>query len=156
MPQVFQTANLDSLELKNRLIHSATFECMADENGAVTDPLVKRYVNLAKGEVGLIIPGLITAIYTLGAGYWGVVMGDFLQGIVAIFAIVLVSILGEEAQLPAGNETENVQSIVRRALFQVQLRKGGSQREVGRVRVESVLENPLGRGRVALHEVRLA
>ena len=30
---------------------------MADENGAVTDHLVKRYVNLAKGEVGLIIPG---------------------------------------------------------------------------------------------------
>ena len=47
--------------------------------------------------VGLIIPGLITAIYTLGAGYWGVVMGDFLQGIVAIFAIVLVSLLGIHA-----------------------------------------------------------
>lgn len=57
MPQVFQHANLGSLELKNRLIHSATFECMADENGAVTDQLVKRYANLAKGEVGLIIPG---------------------------------------------------------------------------------------------------
>lgn len=57
MTQVFQHAKLGSLELKNRLIHSATFECMADENGAVTDHLVKRYVNLAKGEVGLIIPG---------------------------------------------------------------------------------------------------
>ncbi len=57
MPHVFQTANLGSLELKNRLIHSATFECMADENGAVTDLLVKRYATLAKGEVGLIIPG---------------------------------------------------------------------------------------------------
>lgn len=57
MSQVFQPANLGSLELKNRLIHSATFECMADENGAVTDHLVKRYVHLAKGEVGLIIPG---------------------------------------------------------------------------------------------------
>lgn len=59
MPHVFQTVNLGSLELKNRLIHSATFECMADENGAVTDPLVKRYVNLSKGEVGLIIPGYL-------------------------------------------------------------------------------------------------
>jgi 2,4-dienoyl-CoA reductase-like NADH-dependent reductase (Old Yellow Enzyme family) len=57
MPQVFQSANLGSLELKNRLIHSATFECMAEENGAVTDHLIKRYINLAKGEVGLIIPG---------------------------------------------------------------------------------------------------
>jgi len=59
MPQVFQPASLGSLKLKNRLIHSATFECMADENGAVTDHLVKRYVNLAKGEVGLIIPGYL-------------------------------------------------------------------------------------------------
>ena len=59
MPQVFQPTNLGSLPLKNRLVHSATFECMADENGMVTDRLVKRYVNLAKGEVGLIIPGYL-------------------------------------------------------------------------------------------------
>ena len=44
--------------------------------------------------VGLVIPTLITAVYTMAAGYWGVVMGDFLQGIVAIFAILLVSIVG--------------------------------------------------------------
>jgi Na+/proline symporter len=44
--------------------------------------------------VGLIVPTAITAIYTLAAGYWGVVMGDFLQGIVAIFAILLVSLVG--------------------------------------------------------------
>ena len=53
--------------------------------------------NLAFGWpvwVGLVIPSAITAIYTLAAGYWGVVMGDFLQGIVACFAIVLVSIVG--------------------------------------------------------------
>jgi len=44
--------------------------------------------------IGLVIPSLITAIYTLAAGYWGVVMGDFLQGIVAVFAILLVSMVG--------------------------------------------------------------
>ncbi len=44
--------------------------------------------------VGLVIPSVITAFYTLAAGYWGVVMGDFLQGIVAVFAIVLVSLVG--------------------------------------------------------------
>lgn len=47
--------------------------------------------------VGLVLPGLITAFYTLAAGYWGVVMGDFLQGIVAVFAIVLVSLVGVAA-----------------------------------------------------------
>jgi len=44
--------------------------------------------------VGLVVPTVITAVYTLAAGYWGVVMGDFLQGIVAIFAIVIVSAAG--------------------------------------------------------------
>jgi len=44
--------------------------------------------------VGLVFPTLITAAYTLAAGYWGVVMGDFLQGIVAIFAILVVSLVG--------------------------------------------------------------
>ncbi len=44
--------------------------------------------------VGLVIPTVLTAIYTMAAGYWGVVMGDFLQGIVAVFAIVLVSLVG--------------------------------------------------------------
>jgi len=41
--------------------------------------------------VGLIVPSLLCASYTLAAGYWGVVMGDFLQGIVAVFAIVIVT-----------------------------------------------------------------
>ena len=44
--------------------------------------------------VGLVVPSVICAVYTLAAGYWGVVMGDFLQGIVAVFAIVLVSLVG--------------------------------------------------------------
>ncbi len=44
--------------------------------------------------VGLVGPSAITAIYTLAAGYWGVVMGDFLQGIVAVFAIVMVTVVG--------------------------------------------------------------
>ncbi len=44
--------------------------------------------------VGLVVPSVLTALYTLAAGYWGVVMGDFLQGIVAVFAIVLVSLVG--------------------------------------------------------------
>jgi solute:Na+ symporter, SSS family len=43
--------------------------------------------------VGLVVPSVITASYTLAAGYWGVVMGDFLQGIVAVFAIVIVTVV---------------------------------------------------------------
>ena len=59
--------------------------------------------------VGLVIPSLITAFYTLAAGYWGVVMGDFLQGIVAVFAIVLVSLVGVAA---AGGPAEVTGRIV--------------------------------------------
>ena len=55
--KVFSSANIGPLTLPNRLIHSATFECMAAEDGSVTDPIIKRYVHLAKGGVGLIIPG---------------------------------------------------------------------------------------------------
>jgi len=59
--------------------------------------------------VGLVIPSVITAFYTLAAGYWGVVMGDFLQGIVAVFAIVLVSLVGIAA---AGGSTAVTDRIV--------------------------------------------
>jgi solute:Na+ symporter, SSS family len=58
--------------------------------------------------VGLVIPSLITAFYTLAAGFWGVVMGDFLQGIVAVFAIVLVSLVGVSAAGGAAAVTSNI------------------------------------------------
>jgi Na+/proline symporter len=59
--------------------------------------------------VGLVIPTVVTALYTLAAGFWGVVMGDFLQGIVAVFAIVLVSMVGVFA---AGGPTEVTTKLV--------------------------------------------
>jgi Na+/proline symporter len=58
--------------------------------------------------VGLVLPSVITAFYTLAAGYWGVVMGDFLQGIVAIFAIVLVSLVGVSAAGGPSGVTERI------------------------------------------------
>ena len=58
--------------------------------------------------VGLVVPTVLTAIYTMAAGYWGVVMGDFLQGIVAIFAIVLVSLVGVYAVGPHGAVAERL------------------------------------------------
>jgi len=59
MSHVFAPGQLGTLTLPNRLIHSATFECMAADDGSVTDQLIKRYETLAKGEVGLIIPGYL-------------------------------------------------------------------------------------------------
>lgn len=57
MSLVFTPAPLGSLELPNRLVHSATYECMASDDGLVNDQLLTRYRTLAQGEVGLIIPG---------------------------------------------------------------------------------------------------
>jgi len=57
MTILFTPMKLGEMEVKNRFVHSATYECLAGENGEVTDEIIKRYRNLAKGEVGLIIPG---------------------------------------------------------------------------------------------------
>ena len=57
MSIVFSPHKIGKLEIKNRFVHSATYECMAEESGKVTDELIKRYTKLAKGDIGLITPG---------------------------------------------------------------------------------------------------
>jgi len=44
--------------------------------------------------LGLVLFSTICAIYVLAAGYWGVVMSDFQQGVIAFFVIVIVSLWG--------------------------------------------------------------
>jgi Na+/proline symporter len=41
--------------------------------------------------LGLVLFSTICAVYVLAAGYWGVVMSDFQQGVIAFFVIVIVS-----------------------------------------------------------------
>ncbi|MFC2077050.1 hypothetical protein ACFLT7_08205 [candidate division KSB1 bacterium] len=63
------------------------------------------WVGLAMGKVcayvwgwpiwlGLVLFSSITVIYVLMAGYWGVVMADFQQGIIAFIVIVIASAFG--------------------------------------------------------------
>ena len=59
MSILFTPKKLGPVEIQNRFIHSATCECMASENGHVTDELIRRYRKIAKGGVGLIIPGYL-------------------------------------------------------------------------------------------------
>jgi 2,4-dienoyl-CoA reductase-like NADH-dependent reductase (Old Yellow Enzyme family) len=54
---LFEQFNLAGIELKNRIVRSATYEKRADEDGFVTDGLVEFYKELAKGGSGLIITG---------------------------------------------------------------------------------------------------
>ncbi len=57
MSVLFTTKWIGAVEVKNRFVAAAIYESMATETGEVTDQLVRRYRAIAKGEVGLIIPG---------------------------------------------------------------------------------------------------
>lgn len=57
MSILFEPIKLGNVQIKNRFVHSATYEGMATEAGEVTDEIVKRYQRLAGGDVGLVIPG---------------------------------------------------------------------------------------------------
>lgn len=54
---LFDKTNLSGINLNNRIIRSATHDGLADENGAPTDALIKKYNHLAENEVGCIITG---------------------------------------------------------------------------------------------------
>ncbi|HID07013.1 MAG TPA: sodium:solute symporter, partial [Armatimonadetes bacterium] len=44
--------------------------------------------------IGMVVFTAVCAIYVTAAGYWGVVMADFQQGVVALLTIIIVSIWG--------------------------------------------------------------
>lgn len=69
MSILFTPIKMGGVEIKNRFIQSATYECLSGTNGEVTDGLINRYRNLAKGEVGLTIPGHMY-VHPLGRGHW--------------------------------------------------------------------------------------
>jgi 2,4-dienoyl-CoA reductase-like NADH-dependent reductase (Old Yellow Enzyme family) len=57
--KVFDPVKLAGITFPNRIIRSATYEGMSDENGKPTEQLYKKYTALAKGGVGGIITGFI-------------------------------------------------------------------------------------------------
>jgi len=57
MAKLFEHTQIKDLSLANRFIRSATWEGLADENGGCAPELVDRMVELADGNVGLIISG---------------------------------------------------------------------------------------------------
>lgn len=68
MSILFTPRKIGEIEVKNRFVHSATYEGMADASGRVTDQILRRYNTLAKGGVGAIIPGFMH-IHPLGRPY---------------------------------------------------------------------------------------
>ena len=59
MKSVFDTTTINGLELRNRLVRSATWEGLGDPDGGVNERLIDVYRDLADGGVGLIITGYI-------------------------------------------------------------------------------------------------
>lgn len=57
MASLFEAGAIGSLELKNRMMRSATWEGMCDPDGRPTPKLTRCYQDLAKGGIGLIITG---------------------------------------------------------------------------------------------------
>ncbi|QTA81733.1 NADH:flavin oxidoreductase [Desulfonema limicola] len=57
MSRLFEKTKINSMELSNRFVRSATWEGLAEEDGAVTQKLIDTMTTLAKGGVGMIITG---------------------------------------------------------------------------------------------------
>jgi 2,4-dienoyl-CoA reductase-like NADH-dependent reductase (Old Yellow Enzyme family) len=55
MADIFEATNLSGIEVRNRLVRSATWEGLADDGGRVIPALTSIYEELAEGGVGLII-----------------------------------------------------------------------------------------------------
>ena len=55
MSKLFEPGEINGMKLANRFVRSATWEGMAADDGACTPKLTDLMVNLAKGDVGLII-----------------------------------------------------------------------------------------------------
>lgn len=57
MATLFERTTLNGVNLENRLVRSATWEGMADEEGRPTEKLVELYRELAQGGIGLLVSG---------------------------------------------------------------------------------------------------
>ncbi len=57
MRHLFETSEINGLELKNRIIRSATWTGMADDSGNCSGQMIQYYESLAQGGAGLIVTG---------------------------------------------------------------------------------------------------
>ena len=90
MSILFTPKKMGKMEIKNRFVHSATYECMADPNGGVTDKMIKRYSQIARGGTGLIIPGYVFIMANGRAidHQTGIHKDDMIEGLKALVSAV--------------------------------------------------------------------
>ena len=71
------------MDVKNRFVRSATLENMASKDGIISSELIKLHTSLAKGNIGLIIPGYMY-VNPLGRAYkyqTGIYNDDLISGL---------------------------------------------------------------------------
>ncbi|WP_373501756.1 NADH:flavin oxidoreductase [Desulfococcus sp.] len=90
MPSLFEQTTLSSLILKNRFVRSATWEGMADDEGACTPRLIDLMTRLADGGVGLIISGHahVSREGQAGPGQMGIYDDGLLPGLARMASAV--------------------------------------------------------------------
>jgi 2,4-dienoyl-CoA reductase-like NADH-dependent reductase (Old Yellow Enzyme family) len=76
MSKLFETSEINGMELANRFVRSATWEGMAADDGACTPKLIDLMAGLAKGGVGLIISSHAYVSPEGQAGPWQVGVYD--------------------------------------------------------------------------------
>jgi len=83
MSVLFTPRAIGDTPVSNRFVHSATYECMAGDDGTVTDDLVRRYARIAKGGAGLVIPGYLFIMPNGRAAYrqTGIHHDDMIDGL---------------------------------------------------------------------------
>lgn len=80
---LFSGSTINSMTLKNRFVRSATWEGMADNDGAVTPRLIKTMETLAYGGVGMIISSHAYVSPEGQAGPWqlGIYKDELVEGL---------------------------------------------------------------------------
>src|SRR4030042_4419576 len=56
-PTPFDPSTIDGIDIRNRVVRSATWDSTATDDGEVTDASVKMIENVARGGVGLLVTG---------------------------------------------------------------------------------------------------
>ena len=83
MSKLFESSEINGLQLKNRFVRSATWEGMATDEGACTPELIDLIVTLAKGGVGLIITShaYVQQVGQAGIRQLGIYNDDMIPGL---------------------------------------------------------------------------
>jgi len=89
MNDLFQNARIGNIEVRNRFVRSATWDGMAEDNGAVTERMLDLYRSLAKGGAGLILTGyaFVTLRGKAGPGMLGADSDDLIPGLAELVRV---------------------------------------------------------------------